>query len=82
MGSSNVREKKTSRETVSPESAESTDLLETIDTAIQAMKKSLKAKGCEKCSLSDLIRLLQLRKELNAERPRHISVRWIDEDEC
>jgi hypothetical protein len=26
--------------------------------------------------------LLQLRKELDAERPRHISVRWIDEDEC
>jgi hypothetical protein len=82
MGSSNVRKKRTSRETVSAESAESTDLLETIDIAIQAMKKSLQAKGCEKGSLSDLIRLLQLRKELNAERPRHISVRWIDEGEC
>jgi hypothetical protein len=46
------------------------------------MKESLKTKGCEKGSLSDLIRLLQLRKELDAERPRHISVRWIDEDEC
>jgi hypothetical protein len=82
MGSSNVRKKKTSRETVSAESAESTDLLATVDIAIEAMKVALKAKGCEKGSLSDLIRLLQLRKELNAERPRHISVRWIDEDEC
>jgi hypothetical protein len=82
MSSSNVRKRKTSRETVSAESAESTDLLATIDIAIEAMKKSLKEKGCEKGSLSDLIRLLQLRRELNAERPRHISVRWIDEGEC
>lgn len=67
---------------MSAESAESTDLLATIDIAIEAMKKSLKEKGCEKGSLSDLIRLLQLRRELNAERPRHISVRWIDEGEC
>ena len=81
MDSSNVRKKKTSRQTVSAESAESMDLLAAIDIAIQAMKKSLKEKLCEKGSLSDLIRLLQLRKELNAERPRHISARWIDDDE-
>ena len=82
MSSSNVRNKKTSRETASAKSAESTDLLAAIDIAIDAMKKSLMEKGCEKGSLGDLIRLLHLRKELDAERPRCISVRWIDESEC
>jgi hypothetical protein len=79
MDRADVGKNKTSGET---ESAESLDLLGTIDTAIQAMKKTLAEKGCEKGSLSDLVRLLQLRKELDAERPRHISARWIDEDEC
>jgi hypothetical protein len=79
MDSADVGKNKTSGET---ESAEGLDLLETIDVAIEAMKVSLRSKGCEKGSLSDLIRLLQLRKELDAERPRHVSVRWIDEDEC
>ncbi len=79
MESADVGKNKTSGET---ESAESLDLLATIDAAIEAIKISLRTKGCEKGSLSDLIRLLQLRKELDAERPRHISVRWIDEDEC
>jgi hypothetical protein len=31
-----------------------------------------------KWSLSDLIRLLQLRHQLQGERPRNITVRWID----
>jgi hypothetical protein len=79
MESADVGKDKTSGET---ESAESLDLLDAVDVAIEAMKESLRTKGCEKGSLSDLIRLLQLRKELDAERPRHISVRWIDEDEC
>jgi hypothetical protein len=79
MESADVGKDKTSGET---ESAGSLDLLDAVDVAIAAMKESLRTKGCEKGSLSDLIRLLQLRKELDAERPRHISVRWIDEDEC
>jgi hypothetical protein len=82
MDSADVGKNKTSGETEIVESAESSDLLATIDIAIQAMKKSLKDKGCEKGSLSDLIRLLQLRKELEGERPRRVSARWIDDDEC
>ena len=79
MDSADVGKNKTSGET---ESVESLDLLATVDVAIEAMKTSLRTKGCEKGLLSDLVRLLQLRKELDAERPRHITVRWIDEDEC
>ncbi len=60
---------------------EDAGLLSAIDSAILAMKNSLTAKGIEKGSLSDLIRLLQLRRELEGERPRHVSARWIDEDE-
>jgi TusA-related sulfurtransferase len=82
MDSPIVGKRKTSEETTSAESGERLDLLDTIDAAIQAIQKSLKAKGCEKVSLSDLVRLLQLRKELAEERPRHVSVRWIDSDEC
>ena len=80
MDSADVGKNKTSGET--EKSAESLDLLATIDVAIKAMQASLTAKGCEKGSLSDLIRLLQLRKELEGERPRRVSARWIDEDEC
>jgi len=54
-------------------------LLNAVDIAIHAMKTTLGKKGCEKGSLTDLIRLLQLRRELAAERPRHVTVRWIDE---
>jgi hypothetical protein len=82
MGSLIVNKQKKSEEPGNAESAESLDLLETIDLAIQAMQKTLKEKSCEKGSLSDLVRLLQLRKELAQERPRHVSVRWIDSDEC
>jgi hypothetical protein len=82
MDRSVAGKKKRSKETVSAESNEGPELLETIDAAIQAMKELLKAKACEKGSISDLVRLLQLRKELDDERPRHINVRWIDEDEC
>lgn len=82
MDSSVVGKRKRSKETVSSKSAEEPDLLATIDTAIKAMKATLRAKGGANGSISDLIRLLQLRKELDAERPRHVSVRWIDEDEC
>jgi hypothetical protein len=70
---------KTSGETGS---AGSLELLAVIDAAIQTAKASLKDKVWEKGSLSDLVRLLQLRKELDSERPRRVSVRWIDEDEC
>ena len=82
MDGLNSNKQKTSEETVSAESDESPDLLATVDAAILAMNKSLKEKGCEKGSLSDLVRLLQLRKELEQERPRRVSVRWIDQDEC
>jgi len=61
------------------EETESRELLNAVDIAIHAMKTTLGKKGCEKGSLTDLIRLLQLRRELAAERPRHVTVRWIDE---
>jgi hypothetical protein len=76
MDRSDKAHNKTSEETVNAQ------LLTSIDVAITAMGAALKAKGCEKGSLTDLVRLLQLRKELEGERPRHVTARWIDEDEC
>jgi hypothetical protein len=82
MDSADETKKKTSAETESAESLESLDLLATIDVAIKAMQETLKDKNSAKGSISDLVRLLQLRKELEGERPRRVSARWIDEDEC
>ena len=66
-----------------PEETESgnSDLLSAIDGAIIAMQELLKTKGTGSGSVTDLVRLLQLRKELEGDRSRHVSARWID-DEC
>lgn len=66
------------------ETAQPQLLLEAVDAGIKAMTDALKdnTKGTVKGSIGDLIRLMQLRKELADEQPRHITVRWIGEDEC
>ena len=54
------------------------EMLAAVGVAITALQTQLGTKGGAKGSITDLIRLLQLKKELEGERPRHISVRWID----
>lgn len=49
-----------------------------MESAIRIIQAELK-KGGGKGAVSDLVRLLQLRKELEGERPRKVSARWIDE---
>jgi hypothetical protein len=66
----------------SGETEERGELLDAIDSAIGAIKTRLGSAEYDKACLTDLVRLLQLRKELEADRPRHISARWIDDDEC
>jgi hypothetical protein len=56
-------------------------LLEVVEKAIGAISQHLSTKTEEKGSITDLIRLLQLRRELEAEKPRSVSARWV-EDEC
>jgi hypothetical protein len=58
-----------------------TQLLEIVEKAIGAISLHLSAKTEEKGSITDLIRLLQLRRELEEERPRSVWARWV-EDEC
>lgn len=55
------------------------DLLDVIEMAIAQMQSKLKATESTKGSLTDLVRLLQLRKELEGDRPRQVSARWIEE---
>jgi len=55
------------------------ELLEAIDAAIRGMQAQLKGGAGVKGSLTDFIRLLQLRKDLEGDRPRHVSARWIEE---
>jgi hypothetical protein len=70
-----------SRNKISEETESSVDLLGAIDGAIEKMRVQLTG-GPQAGTLSDLVKLLQLRKELDGDRPRHISARWISEDEC
>lgn len=61
--------------------AESGRLLGAVDTAINAITAQMGTDKGAKGSITDLIRLLQLRKDLEDERPRRVTARWI-EDEC
>lgn len=52
-----------------------------VNAAIKKMTDDMKTTGSSvKGSVTDLIRLLQLRKELEGERPRKVTVRWIGEE--
>lgn len=70
-----------SRNKTSEETENGVDLLGAIDVAIENIRVQLTGEKPRAGVLSDLVKLLQLRKELVGDRPRHISVRWIDEDE-
>lgn len=48
-----------------------------VDKAIATFGDTLDTTG-GKCSVGDLVRLLQLRKELKVEEPRNVTVRWIE----
>lgn len=75
--------KKRSEEEVRREQ-ELTELSEAINSAIKAFGQqfggSAGAKQA-KCSVAEILKLLQLRREMEMERPRKITVRWV-EDEC
>ncbi len=49
-----------------------------VDKAIRSFESTLDGAG-GKCSVSDLVRLLQLRKEMAADTPGNVTVRWVDE---
>ena len=49
-----------------------------LDKAIGRIQKRL-ADDDMKGSVADLVRLLQLRNELNDTQPQQVTVRWVDE---
>ena len=53
---------------------------EIVDGLLQNMEEKLQEPEF-KASIGDFIRLLQLRKELEEERPREITVRWVEPSE-
>jgi hypothetical protein len=53
-------------------------VLEDVDSAIGSIRGKLSSNDL-KGSLSDLVHLLQLRRELTDMQPRQVTVRWIDE---
>jgi len=78
MSSSDASNYKTSEET-----EKNAALLGAVDAGIEKMRRQLTGETTDKTgTLADLIRLLQLRKELDGDRPRHITVRWVDENKC
>jgi hypothetical protein len=54
------------------------EIAELVDKAIRSFESALDGAG-GKCSVSDLVRLLQLRKELAGDTPGNVTVRWVDE---
>jgi len=77
MSSSDASKNKTSEETEI-----NAGLLRAVDAGIEKMRQQLTGETKMTGTVTDLIRLLQLRKELEGDRPRHITARWIDEGEC
>ena len=59
------------------EKQESKSSLNTIDEAINAFFEDLKNKD-KKLSVSDAIRLLELRKQLASEQVREVKVSWVE----
>jgi hypothetical protein len=64
-----------------PEEAEIEEIHGAISLAIRKVREDIRTGKGVKTAVPDLLKLLQLRKELEGSRPRHISVRWIDECE-
>ena len=60
-------------------------LVAAVESAIGELQERLANIANEgpdaKWSVSDLIRLLQLRDQLQGQRPRNITVRWVDDDD-
>jgi hypothetical protein len=51
-----------------------------VDKAIRAFEGTINGAG-GKCSVGDLVRLLQLRKEMAGDTPGNVTVRWVNECE-
>lgn len=66
-----------------PEDLAAERLVAAIETAIASLQErlvNLAAEGQDaKWSVSDLVRLLDLRNQLQGERPRTILARWVDD---
>ena len=58
-------------------------LVVAVESAIRVIQESLVNLAADgqsaKWSVSDLVRLLQLRNQLQGERPRTITARWVDD---
>jgi hypothetical protein len=59
------------------ETANKSDVTEAIDRAIESIQEKLATEDL-KPSVTDLVRLLQLRRDLSEEQPKQVTVRWIE----
>jgi hypothetical protein len=68
-----------------PEDQAKERLVAAVESAIGGLQERLANIADEgpdaKWSVSDLIKLLQLRDQLQGERPRTITARWVDDDD-
>jgi hypothetical protein len=51
-----------------------------VDRAIRSFESTID-EGGGKCSVGDLVRLLQLRKEMGGDTTGNVTVRWVEECE-
>ena len=78
-GSDSKKSKKESDERATFEGC-STSKMALVEKMIKSIEEKLDAKEI-RASLGDFIRLLQLQKELEEEKPREINVRWVEPPE-
>ena len=66
-----------------PEALAAERLITAVDSAIGGLQERLANFATDgpdaKWSISDLVRLLDLREHLQGERPRALTVRWVDD---
>ena len=58
----------------------SEDIATLVDKAIRCFESTIDG-AAGKCSVGDLVRLLQLRKEMAGDTPGNVTVRWVEECE-
>ncbi len=75
-----IRETQRAREAAGTNGTGIGERAEVVKTLLKKVEAKL-AKGVEKASLADYIRLVQLHKELDEETPREIKVSWVEPGE-
>jgi hypothetical protein len=60
---------------------ETADRLNLVEQLLERVVRRLKEQNDEKATLTDFVRLLELKRELESDQPRSIEVTWVESGE-